>query len=74
MIEKDEFKTWYISPETKKCFRYDRKCVDETKGGGLLLYIPYKLEPTELPELNWCDRELFESICVELKLPQSPLM
>ena len=33
-------------------------------------YIPYKLEPKELPELNLCDTELFESLWVELKRPQ----
>ena len=38
------------------------------EGFGILLYIPYKLEPQELPELNVCDTELFESIWVELKL------
>ena len=68
MTEKDDFKTWDISPKTHKYFRYDRKCVDKTKGGGILLYIPYKLEPKELSELNLCNTELFESIWVELKL------
>ena len=70
LTEKDEYKTWDISPKTHKCFRYDRKCVDKTKGGGILHYIPYKLEPKELPELNLCDTELFESLWVELKRPQ----
>ena len=70
LTKKDEFKTWNISPKTHKCFRYDKKCVDKTKGSGILLYIPYKVEPKELPELNLCDTELFESIWVELKLPQ----
>ena len=31
LTKKDEFKTWDISPNTHKCFRYDRKCVDKTK-------------------------------------------
>ena len=53
-----------------KCFRYDRKCVYKTKGGGILLYNPYQLEPKELPGLNLCDTELFESIWIEFKLPQ----
>ena len=70
LTEKDEFKTLDISPKTHKCFRYTKKCVDKTKGGGIFLYIPYKLETKELPELNLCDTELFESLWVELKRPQ----
>ena len=70
LTRKDEIKTWDISPKTHKSFRYDRKYVDKTKGGGILLYNPYKLEPKALPELNFCDTEIFESIWVELKLPQ----
>ena len=57
LTKKDEFKTWDISPKTHKCFRYDRKCVDKTKDGGILIYIPCQLVPKELPELNLCDTE-----------------
>ena len=46
---------------THKCFRCDRTCVDKTKGGGILLYMLYKVESKELPEVNLCDMELFES-------------
>ena len=70
LTEKDKFKTWDISPKPHKFFRCDRKCVDKTKGGGILLYIIHKLRTKELLKLNLCDRELFESIWVELKLPQ----
>ena len=70
LTKKDEFKTWDISPNTHKCFRYDRKCVDKTKGGGILLYIPFQLEPKELPDLYLCETELFESIWIEFELPQ----
>ena len=70
LTKKDEFKTWDISSKTHKCFRYERKCVDKTKGGGILLYILYKLEPKEIPDQNLCDTELFESLWVELKGPQ----
>ena len=55
------FHSKHISPKTHKCFRYDRKGVDKTKSGAILLYIPYKLESKELPELSLCDMELFES-------------
>ena len=65
LTERDEFKDWDISPKTHKCFRYDRKCVDKTKDGGILLFIPCRLESNELPGFNLCNAELFESIWVE---------
>ena len=70
MTKKVENETWDISPEAHKCFRYDRKCVDKTKAGGIFLHVPYELESKELPELNLCDKELSESIWVDVKLPQ----
>ena len=70
LTKKDEIKTWDIPSNTHKCFIYDRKCVDKFKGGGILLNIPCQLEPKELPGFNLCDTELFESIWIDIKLPQ----
>ena len=71
LTKKDEFKTWDISPETQKRFRYNRKCVDKTTRVVILLYIPYKLESKEIPGINSCDMELSRSKWDEFKLPQA---
>ena len=41
LTKKDEYKIWDISPKFRKCFRYDRKSVNKTKGGGILLCFPF---------------------------------
>ena len=52
LTEKDDFKTLDTSPETHKCFKYDRKCEDKPKGGGILIYILFQFESKNLTGIN----------------------
>ena len=67
--EKDYLKTWGVSPKSHECFRYDGKCLDKTKDGHFVLYIPCKMESKQFPELNLSYMEKLESIWVEIKQP-----
>ena len=63
----NDVKLWNILSETHILFRNDRKQTKKQKGGGVALYVPKRLSPREMKNLNLFDENNFESLWIECK-------
>ena len=68
--ELDEAKLWEIN-ENFKFFRCDRKSDFKERGGGVMLAVPKSLNPKERKDLNYLDKNVFESIWIECRTTNS---
>ena len=51
------------------CFRFDRFSTTKTRGGGVMALIPKTLSPKIRPQLNRFDLNVFDSLWINLTLP-----
>ena len=68
--ELDEAILWEMN-ENFKFFRCDRKSDFKERGGGVMLAIPKSLNPKERKELNYLNKNVFESIWIECRTTSS---
>ena len=67
----DDKKLWQINPTHFKTFRTDREAPNRENGGGVMLIIPACLNLKTLNDLNYLNKELFESLWIECSLNNS---
>ena len=59
---------WHVDKQNFDCFRKDRIQTAKTKGGGIIIYIPKRLEPRLRDDLKCFPDTNFESLWVELSI------
>ena len=64
--ELDEAKLWEIN-ENFIFFRCDRKLDFKDRGGGVMLAVPKSLNPEKRKDLNYSDKNVFESIWIDCR-------
>ena len=64
----DKMSSRNVATKTHKLFRCDRRSTNCKKlGGGVMLFVPLKLAPSERDDLKFLDNSTFESLWVECR-------
>ena len=66
--DEDNTKHWELNNEKFKTFRCDRNRRKNTLGGGVMIFVPRVLNPKQRPDLNYMNKECFESIWIECNM------
>ena len=62
LTPKDEKCSWNVALKTHKLFRCDRNSTNcKKKCGGVRIFVPLKLAPSERDDLNLFDNSIFDS-------------
>ena len=64
----DKMSSWNVAPKTLRLFRRDRSSTNcRKKGGGVMLFVPLKVAPSEQDDLIFFDTSTFVSLWVECR-------